>query len=117
FLDYQDGELAVTLGLKKDIVRVIRQVRPDTVITLDPCMVYSSQLGLINHPDHRAAGQATLDAVFPLARDHLTFPDLFTEEKLAPHKVAHVLLTSLDKPESLIDISGTIDVKLAALLK
>jgi len=115
FLAYEDGALEVTQALKKDIVRVIRQVRPDTVITLDPTMVYSSQLGIVNHPDHRATGQATLDALYPLARDHLSFPDLLTEEKLEPHKVAHVLLIHFGKHDCLVDISGTLDLKLAAL--
>jgi LmbE family N-acetylglucosaminyl deacetylase len=78
-------------------------------------MVYSSELGIINHPDHRAVGQATLDAVFPLARDHLSFPDLFSEEKLEPHKVTHVLLIHFDKQDCFIDISGIFDLKLAAL--
>ncbi len=115
FLDYKDGELEVSMELKKDIVRSIRQVKPDTVITLDPTMVYSSQLGIINHPDHRAVGQATLDAIFPLARDRLSFPDLLSEEQLEPHKVAHVLLIHFDKHDCLVDISGTLDLKLAAL--
>ncbi|MEO7364432.1 MAG: PIG-L family deacetylase [Candidatus Saccharimonadales bacterium] len=74
FLDYRDGQLEVTMELKRDIVRVIRELRPDTVITFDPTLAYFSPMGFINHPDHRAAGQATLDAVFPLARDHLSFP-------------------------------------------
>jgi LmbE family N-acetylglucosaminyl deacetylase len=117
FLEYPDGELEVTMGLKKDIARVIRQVRPDTVVLLDPTMVYSEEFGFINHPDHRAAGQATLDAVFPLARDHLSFPDLYTEEKLEPHKVAHVLLMNFTKANTWIDISGTFDTKVTALLK
>ncbi|CAN5330119.1 PIG-L family deacetylase [soil metagenome] len=115
FLPYEDGQLYVNQELKKDIVRMVRQVRPDTVITLDPTMVYSSELGIINHPDHRAVGQATLDAVFPLARDHLSFPDLFSEEKLEPHKVTHVLLIHFDKQDCFIDISGIFDLKLAAL--
>jgi LmbE family N-acetylglucosaminyl deacetylase len=115
FLNYEDGALEITQALKKDIVRVIRLVRPDTVVTLDPTMVYSSQLGIVNHPDHRATGQATLDAIYPLARDHLSFPELFTEEKLEPHKVAHALLIHLDKQNCLVDISGTLDLKLTAL--
>ena len=115
FLSYEDGALAVTMELKCDLVRLIRRVRPDTVIVMDPTMVYSTQLGFVNHPDHRAAGQATLDVVFPLARDHLSFPDLLTEEQLEPHKVANLLLIHLDKQNCLVDISGTIDLKLAAL--
>lgn len=115
FLTYRDGELEVTMELKKDLVRLIRQVRPDVVVTLDPTMVYSEKHGIINHSDHRAVGQATLDAIYPLSRDHLSFPDLLTDENLEPHKVAHALLIHLDKHNCLVDISGTFDLKLAAL--
>ncbi len=115
FLNYEDGKLTVTEDLKRDIVRVIRQTKPDTVIVMDPTMVYSEQLGFVNHPDHRAAGQATLDAVYPFARDHLSFPELYTEEKLKPHKVAHLLLVNLDRQNCLIDITQTFDMKLNAL--
>lgn len=115
FLTYPDGQLEITMQLKKDIVRVVRQVRPDTVVLLDPTMVYSTEHGIINHPDHRAVGQATLDAIYPLARDHLSFPELTQDEQLEPHKVAHALLIHLDKHTSLVDISETLDLKLAAL--
>jgi LmbE family N-acetylglucosaminyl deacetylase len=115
FLDYEDGQLEVSMELKKELCRVIRHVRPDTVIVMDPTMVYLPQLGFINHPDHRAAGQATLDAVFPLARDHLSFADLYTEEHLEPHKVAHLLLINLEKQNCFIDITDTFDMKLAGL--
>jgi LmbE family N-acetylglucosaminyl deacetylase len=114
FLGYEDGCLEVTKELKKDLCRLIRQIRPDTVVVMDPTFVYSSQLGFINHPDHRAAGQATLDAVFPLARDRLTFPELHAEG-LEPHKVAHVLLISFDKQNCFVDISETFETKLTGL--
>jgi LmbE family N-acetylglucosaminyl deacetylase len=114
FLGYEDGALEVTQKLKKDLVEVIRKVRPDTVIVMDPTMVYSSQIGFINHPDHRAAGQATLDAIFPLARDHLSFPELYASG-LEPHKVAHVLLVNLEKQNCYIDITDTFDLKLEGL--
>jgi LmbE family N-acetylglucosaminyl deacetylase len=114
FLDYEDGALEITLELKKDIVRVIRQVKPDTVFAMDPTMVYSKTRSFINHPDHRAGGQAALDAVFPLARDHLTFPDLYVAG-FQPHKVKTLLLTNFDTPDYYVDISDTIDLKLAVL--
>jgi LmbE family N-acetylglucosaminyl deacetylase len=79
-----DGELEVTMALKKELVKAIRIVKPDVVVTMDPSMIYSARRGFINHPDHRAAGQATLDAIFPLARDHMSFPDLF-EAGHEPH--------------------------------
>jgi LmbE family N-acetylglucosaminyl deacetylase len=117
FLDYEDGYLENTKQLRADIVKVIRKVKPDTVVVMDPTMVYSSELGIINHPDHRAAGQATLDAVFPLARDHLSYPEHLLQDKLEPHKVAHVLLTNFTKQNCFTDISGTFDLKLAAIAK
>jgi len=116
FLKYVDSELEVTRELKRDLVRAIREVKPDTVITMDPTSVYSSRRGFINHPDHRAVGQATLDAVYPLARDHLEFPELI-EEGLEPHKIAHVLLINLDTQDWLVDVSEVFDLKLAALGK
>jgi LmbE family N-acetylglucosaminyl deacetylase len=116
FLKYPDGELEVTMKLKKDIVTIIRTVKPDTVITMDPTVIYSQQRGIVNHPDHRAAGQATLDAVFPLARDHLSFPELF-EAGLEPHKVKHVLLIHFDTATYFVDISDTFGTKLEALAK
>ena len=116
FLAYTDGALEVTMELKKDIVQAIRTVKPDVVVTIDPTFVYSTDHTFlpINHPDHRAAGQAALDAVFPLARDHLAFPEL-SEQGLEPHKVATVLLTNFDKNNYCVDISDTIEQKLAAI--
>lgn len=114
FLDYEDGRLEVTMDLKRDIARVIRQVQPDTVIAFDPTMVYSVEAGLINHPDHRAAGQALLDAVYPLARDHLSFPELLAEG-LQPHKVSTVLLTNYNERNFFVDVTTTFEKKIQAL--
>lgn len=114
FLDYPDGSLEVTQALKKDIVQAIRTIRPDVVVTMDPSVLYSAKMGMINHPDHRAAGQATLDAVYPLARDHLSFPEL-AEAGLAPHKTATILLSNSEDANFYVDITETIDAKAAAL--
>ncbi|MBC7459533.1 PIG-L family deacetylase [Candidatus Saccharibacteria bacterium] len=114
FLDYPDGELEVTLQLKKQIVTAIRQLKPDVVITLDPTFIYDVKKGMINHPDHRAAGQATLDAVFPLARDHLTFPDL-NVEGITAHKVPTVLMINFQATNFGVDISQTFQTKLNAI--
>lgn len=114
FLGYPDGELEVTMRLKQDVVRVIRSIKPDVVITMDPSMIYSAARGFINHPDHRVAGQVTLDAVFPLARDHLTFPTLYAEGH-KPHKTKTVLLSNFDNSNFVVDITKTFDKKLAAL--
>lgn len=114
FLDYPDGELEVTMQLKKQIVKSIRSVKPDVVITMDPTVVYSADNGRINHPDHRAAGQATLDAVFPLARDRLTFPEL-EQAGYLPHKTATILLSNANESNFFVDISQTIETKLNAI--
>lgn len=111
FCDYEDGALQVSSEVVRDIVKIIRQVRPDIVVTMDPTMIYSVEHRTINHPDHRAAGQATLDAVFPMARDHLSFPEL----GLKPHKTATVLLVHYDKATDYVDITDTIGTKLEAL--
>lgn len=113
FLDHPDGELEVTHSLKEEIVRTIRTLKPDVVITTDPTMVYDEDWGIINHTDHRAAGQATLDAVYPLARDHLSFPGLYAEG-LTPHKVKTVLLTNFSSHNFYVDITDSLETKFAA---
>jgi LmbE family N-acetylglucosaminyl deacetylase len=114
FLGFPDAELEVTLELKRQIVKVIRELTPDIVITMDPSMLYSAGRGFINHPDHRAAGQATLDAVFPLARDHLSFPELYANG-LEPHNVSTLLLINFDSPNYAVDITRTFSYKMNAL--
>lgn len=115
FGDQEDGQLEVTQQLKADIVRVIRTVRPDVVFTIDPTFMYDADRGIVNHPDHRAAGQAVLDAVYPLARDHLTFPDLLDKEGLEPHKVQTVLMSHFGHENFFVDVSEYMDTKLAAV--
>lgn len=114
FLDYTDGELEVTLDLKRRIVQEIRTVKPDVVVTMDPTVVYSAENGSINHPDHRAAGQATLDAVFPLARDRLAFPELLADG-FEPHKTPTVLLVNFNTSNFAVDITDSFDAKINAL--
>jgi LmbE family N-acetylglucosaminyl deacetylase len=114
FLAYEDGCLEVTQALKRDIVRYIRKLKPDVVFTFDPSMIYYAPDGFVNHPDHRACGQATLDAVYPLARDRLTFSEL-ADEGLQPHEVKTVLLTNFERQEYFVDISDFFEIKLEAL--
>ena len=114
FLNHKDGELVVDMKLKENISKVIRQKKPDVVITLDPSFLYSTKRGFINHSDHRAAGQAAIDAVFPLARDRLSFPE-HEKRGLAPHKTRTLLLVSFEDANHFEDIAGTFDVKLEAL--
>ena len=114
FCDFEDGTLQNSLEVKREVVRAIRRVKPDVVISVDPSVLYSPALGFINHPDHRAAGQAALDAVFPLARDHMSFPELL-DEGLEPHKTKTVLLMNFNEHNFAVDISKTIDLKFKAL--
>lgn len=114
FLDFPDGGLENSLDLRRNVVRAIRRLRPDMVVTMDPSELYAAGRGIINHPDHRAAGQAVLDAVYPFARDHLAFPELLAEG-LEPYKVQTVLLDNFERQNFAVDISDSLDKKLLAL--
>ncbi len=113
FMGYQDAMLVADLTLRRDLVRVIRRIKPDVVVGFDPTVRWVDQ-SYINHPDHRAAGEATLDAVYPASRDRMTFPELLAEG-LEPHKVAEVYLAGAKEPDCWIDISEQMTTKLAAL--
>ena len=108
FLGLPDQGLEETPGFRKLLVRLIRQYRPDIVVTADPYRRY------IWHRDHRVTGQTTLDAIFPYARDHLAYPDLL-EEGLMPHKVKEVWFWAAEEINHRSDITGTFDLKLQAL--
>lgn len=114
FSNYEDGCLEVSHEVRRDICRIIRKVKPDVVLTFDPTMVYDPSRGFVNHPDHRAAGQATLDAVYPFARDHMTYPELL-DEGLEPHITPHLLLVNFTKQNFFVDITETLPIKLEAL--
>src|SRR3989344_3272546 len=96
FLNHTDTQLVSDLTLKEDIVRIIRTVKPNIVITMDPTFFYSTEFGFVNHTDHRAAALATMDACFPLSRDRLTF-------------------LNHEKVEHLVDISKTFKKKIKVL--
>jgi LmbE family N-acetylglucosaminyl deacetylase len=113
FLGYQDGALEPTLGLRRDLTRVVRRHRPDVVVCGDPTVRWYGH-EYLNHPDHRAAASAALDAVFPSAETSAIFPELLTEG-LEPHKVKEVLISGALDPNTWIDIGDTLDVKCAAL--
>ncbi len=113
FLGYKDGTVEPTLTLRRDIARVIRQVRPDRVITSSPERNYA-RMGP-SHPDHRAVGGATLDAVYPDARNPYAFPELLTEEGLEAWTVREVWLTGGMANNHYVDVTATLDRKLAAL--
>lgn len=116
FLNYPDGYLVADMKLRKDITRVIRTVRPDIMVTCDPQTLYTQNSGL-NHPDHRAAGQAALDAVFPAARDHLNFPELWINENLEPHIVREVWVCGTLLPDTVLDVTDTWEIKIHALFE
>jgi LmbE family N-acetylglucosaminyl deacetylase len=113
FLGYHDGEVEPTITLRRDLVREIRCFKPDGVICYDPTRVLVGDR-YINHPDHRAVGQAALDAIAPAAAMPLVFADL-REEGLEPHRVKWVLVASTSEPNTWIDITTTIDHKIEAL--
>jgi LmbE family N-acetylglucosaminyl deacetylase len=113
FLGHEDAMLVPDLALRREMVRVIRRLRPDVVVCQDPTVRYVEQ-SYLNHPDHRAAGEATLDAVYPAARDRMTFPELLAEG-LEPHKVREVYLAGAAAPDVAIDITDHMETKLAAL--
>lgn len=113
FLGYHDGFLQPTLELRKDLVRLIRQYKPDAVVCTDPTNFFPSD-NYINHPDHRAGGTAALDAVFPAAEMDLLYPDL-AAEGLTGHKVDYVFITFSERANYFVDITDTIDLKIEAL--
>ncbi len=113
FLGEPDGMLQPTLELRKKIVRQIRRFRPEVVITGDPTRVWSGE-SYINHPDHRAASAAALDAVFPAAGQPNLFEDL-AEEGFQAHKPRKVYITTWDGADVYVNIEETIEIKIAAL--
>jgi LmbE family N-acetylglucosaminyl deacetylase len=113
FLHEPDGMLQATLELRKKIVREIRRFRPEVVICGDPTIVWAGD-SYINHPDHRAAATAALDAIFPAAGQPNLFEELF-EEGVSAHKPRKVYVTSWTQTDQYINITDTIDIKVAAL--
>ena len=111
FLGYEDGELEDTRDLRRDVTRQIRQWRPGMIITLNPQHTYTNFPAW--HRDHRITGRVVLDCVYPLARDHLSFPELLPEYE--PHKVHEVYLIQWEQPRLVIDITDTMDLKLEAI--
>lgn len=114
FLEYPDAHLEVSQELKNKLVHIIREYKPDVVFTWDPTMAYSLRRNMVNHPDHRAAGQAALDACFPMSRDHLTFRDQ-EKEGLGPHCVCDIFLFNFENPNYFEEIGDFIDKKVELL--
>ena len=113
FLRESDGLLQPTLGLRKKLVREIRRFRPDVVVTSDPTVVWSGE-NYINHPDHRAAGTAALDATFPAAGQPNLFEEL-EDEGLTAHKVRKVYVAGRHQDDLYVNLDETMDIKIASL--
>jgi LmbE family N-acetylglucosaminyl deacetylase len=113
FLGYEDGMLEPSLELRRELTRIIRRHKPDAVVCGDPTMRYYGNM-YMNHPDHRAASDVALDAVFPSAETRLIFPELL-EEGLEPHKVRWVYIHGSVQSDTFIDIADVLDLKIAAL--
>ncbi len=113
FLGYQDGQVEATLALRRDLARVIRQVRPDRVVSQSP--ERNSARPGASHPDHRAVGSATLDAVYPDARNPFAFPELLAAEGLEPWTVREVWISGTPQAGHYVDVADTFPRKMAAL--
>jgi LmbE family N-acetylglucosaminyl deacetylase len=112
FLRYTDGEVENTIDLRRNLVAAIRRWRPYAIFTHDPEHTLPPY---ITHRDHRVVGRATLDAVYPLARDHLNFPEL-AAEGLTPHAVSEVWLFASSVANEYVNISSTLERKIEARL-
>jgi LmbE family N-acetylglucosaminyl deacetylase len=113
FLGYPDGMVEPTIGLRRDLTRVIRLLRPDRVVCQSPERNYV-RMG-VSHPDHRAVGSAALDAIYPDSRNPFAFPELLAEEKLEPWTVREIWIAGSPAPTHYVDITGTFPRKIAAL--
>ena len=113
FLGYLDGTLEPTLELRRDLTRILRAEKPDRVVCQDPTTVFAFD-SYINHPDHRAAGEAAVYATFPSSETRPIFPELL-EEGLEPHKVKELYLTLTVNPTHFVDVSTTIAKKIDSL--
>jgi LmbE family N-acetylglucosaminyl deacetylase len=114
FLGYPDGRLAVSYELRRDITRAIRRVRPDRMLIQPPQRDLRSVYG--SHPDHLAAGEAALCAVYPDARNPFAHPELLADEGLDAHAVGQVwLMSPNDRADHYIDVTDSFDHKIAAL--
>lgn len=110
-LGYPDGELEDTREVRRAVTAQIRRFRPDLIVTQNPARTSNFYA---SHRDHRTAGSIALDCVYPLARDHLSFPELVAQG-LEPHKLHEVYLMGAENPEVVVDISDTMELKLKAL--
>jgi LmbE family N-acetylglucosaminyl deacetylase len=113
FLGFEDGVLEPTISVRRAVTAAIRRYTPDVVICPSPERNLAANV-FVQHPDHLATGEATMAAIYPCARDRMTFPELL-EEGLEPHKVREVWVVGTGEPDYFVDISSTLEVKLQAL--
>ena len=113
YLDYQDGMMVPDIEARKKIVEKVRKHKPDILVTCDPTNYYVND-HYINHPDHRAAGQIVLDAIFPAVQNKLYFPSLL-EKGLKPHKLEEVWITLSKSPNTSLDVTEEWGTKIKAL--
>lgn len=114
FLDFMDGDLVPDLKLREEIIREIRAVKPNIIVTCDPQNLFPTD-NRINHPDHRAAGQATIDAVFPNAGNLRYLIEDANHLNLEPHQVEEVWLALTHQPNLTLDVSAYFDKKVDAI--
>lgn len=114
FLGYPDGTVENTMGLRRDLVRVMRRVRPDLLLTMDPSTLFLPSNNYINHPDHRAVAQAAIDAVFPAVGNRKIFPELLAEG-LEPINIPNVWLMLSMESNVTVDTTPTFARKIEAL--
>ena len=116
FLDYPDGQLQPTIELRRDIVRVLRKYRPTRLICQSPERTWVPMMFLGRyHPDHLAAGEAVIKAIYPASQNPWDFPELL-EEGLLPHKVKEIYITGAPHVNYFVDISETMEKKIEALM-
>jgi LmbE family N-acetylglucosaminyl deacetylase len=114
FLHRPDGALANDLALREQLVRILRRVRPDAVVAPDP-RVFIHAGRMVNHVDHRTAGAAAIDAVYPASENAMAFPHLVRSEGLAPHHVSRLYLFWSEEPDIAVDIGATLETKRRAV--
>jgi len=113
-MDNKDGYLVADLDTRRNVVREIRRHKPDILVTCDPLNLFTTYG--INHPDHRAAGQVVIDAVFPAAGNKIFFPELL-EEGFEPHMPKEIWCSLTSQPNTTVDVTETWDIKLQAILE
>jgi LmbE family N-acetylglucosaminyl deacetylase len=116
FLGHPDGQLQPSLELRRELVRLMRRYRPTRVICQSPDRSWTPALFIGRyHPDHLAAGRATLEAIYPACQNPWDFPELLQEEGLRPHKIKEIYISGAPVQNFVVDITATMDLKIAAL--